>query len=141
MVIAALIGIMVSIVVGISLIPMIMETMEEATKDSEDVPTAASALLNILPIVFVVVLILGAVAWIGGSGISFRSEKKKVDYTEEDRIWKTLDIPRPSSDYSAANSIHKEEVLEVPETPEVPEIPRAPVTSSKSQGKPPWARK
>lgn len=150
MLLAVVIGIIISIVVGVALIPMITDTIEEATKDSEDLPEAASALLDALPIVFVVVLILGAVAWIGGSGLSFSSgssKKKDTSFREEDRIWKALNTSRPSSTPGLLSRIHKEEekeeeaeVLETPGTLEVPEVPKAPPSSSKPSKKPPWAK-
>lgn len=65
MMIAALIGIMISIVVGVSLIPKITETIDAIPE--EDVPEGFGVLVDILPIVFVAVILLGAVAWIGGS--------------------------------------------------------------------------
>ena len=61
MLVAVLIGIMISIVVGVSLVPVILETTAEITS-----PTGLAALVGVLPYVFVAVILLGAVAWIGG---------------------------------------------------------------------------
>jgi len=63
MLVAVLIGIMISIVVGVSLVPVILETTAEITS-----PTGLAALVGVLPYVFVAVILLGAVAWIGGQG-------------------------------------------------------------------------
>ena len=63
MVVAVLIGIMISIVVGVSLIPAILTTINALPTDA---PDGLVALVNVLPYVFVAVILLGAVAWIGG---------------------------------------------------------------------------
>jgi len=54
---------MISIVVGVSLVPVILETTAAITS-----PTGLAALVGVLPYVFVAVILLGAVAWIGGQG-------------------------------------------------------------------------
>jgi len=66
MLVAVLIGIMISIVVGVSLIPTILTTI--ASVGSAGGNTGLVALINVLPFVFVAVILLGAVAWIGGQG-------------------------------------------------------------------------
>jgi len=63
--VAVLIGIMISIVVGISLIPTITETIDSLPTDTD---AGLLALVDVLPYVFVAVILLGAVAWIGGQG-------------------------------------------------------------------------
>ena len=55
---------MISIVVGVSLIPTILTTIDALPTDT---PSGLSALVDVLPYVFVAVILLGAVAWIGGS--------------------------------------------------------------------------
>lgn len=65
MLVAVLIGIMISIVVGISLIPTITETIDSLPTDTD---AGLLALVDVLPYVFVAVILLGAVAWIGGQG-------------------------------------------------------------------------
>jgi len=65
MLVAVLIGIMISIVVGVSLIPTILTTIDALPTDT---PSGLSALVDVLPYVFVAVILLGAVAWIGGNG-------------------------------------------------------------------------
>jgi hypothetical protein len=64
MLVAVLIGIMISMVVGISLVPTILSTIDSLPTDT---PSGLSALVNVLPYVFVAVLLLGSVAWIGGN--------------------------------------------------------------------------
>jgi hypothetical protein len=54
---------MISIVVGVSLIPTILTTIDALPTDT---PDGLGALVNVLPYVFVAVILLGAVAWIGG---------------------------------------------------------------------------
>lgn len=66
MLVAVLIGIMISIVVGVSLIPTILTTIDALP--SATAPSGLIALVNVLPYVFVAVILLGAVAWIGGGG-------------------------------------------------------------------------
>jgi hypothetical protein len=64
MLVAVLIGIMISIVVGVSLIPTIIDTISALPADT---PSSVLALANVLPIVFVAVILLAAVAWMGSS--------------------------------------------------------------------------
>ena len=63
MLVAVLIGIMISIVVGVSLIPTILTTIDALPTDA---PSGLAALVDVLPYVFVAVILLGAVAWISG---------------------------------------------------------------------------
>lgn len=63
MLVAVLIGIMISIVVGVSLVPTILDTTKSITT-----PAGLASLIGVLPYVFVAVILLGAVAWIGGQG-------------------------------------------------------------------------
>jgi len=147
MVVAVLIGIMISVVVGVSLIPMLTETVEEATKDSEDLPEAASALLNILPIVFVVVLLLGAVAWIGGlygSSTVTKSKSEGYHFDSRGQAYSGKDlldrIEREEEIEEIEEEEEEDEASEIPGTLEVPGLPQAPPSSSKPSGKPPWAK-
>lgn len=72
MLVAVLIGIMISIVVGVSLVPVILETTAVGTSTTPgplySAPSGLQALVSVLPYVFVAVILLGAVAWIGGQG-------------------------------------------------------------------------
>lgn len=63
MLVAVLIGIMISIVVGVSLVPVILETTAAVTS-----PSGLASLVGVLPYIFIAVILLGAVAWIGGQG-------------------------------------------------------------------------
>ena len=80
-----IIGLMVSIVVAVTLIPTITQSIESIPKD-ETTPTAVTGLLSVLPYIMVAVILIGAVAWIGGnSGQSSPSEvtislKNSKDY-------------------------------------------------------------
>lgn len=65
MLVAVLIGIMISIVVGVSLVPTILTTIDSLPTDTD---SGLLALINVLPYIFVAVILLGAVAWIGGQG-------------------------------------------------------------------------
>jgi len=58
---------MISIVVGVSLVPTIVSAINTA-KNTPNAPTGLSGLLDVLAYVFVAVILLGAVAWIGGQG-------------------------------------------------------------------------
>jgi len=73
--VATLIGVMIAVVVGVNLIGPIMEVANNITQE-EGVSPAVSSLVGILPFIFVVVIILGAVAWIGG-GIGGSTEEKE----------------------------------------------------------------
>lgn len=70
MLVAVLIGIMISIVVGVSLVPVILETTAAISTGATggSAPAGLVALVGVLPYVFVAVILLGAVAWIGGQG-------------------------------------------------------------------------
>ena len=73
MLVAVLIGIMISIVVGVSLVPVIVSTTSNVTYTTVSggtttAPTGLQALVTVLPYIFVAVILLGAVAWIGGQG-------------------------------------------------------------------------
>ena len=61
--IAALIGIMIGIVVGVNLISPVNDVVKTITT-----PTYSSSMVSltgVLPIIFVTVIILGAIAWMG----------------------------------------------------------------------------
>jgi len=74
--VAVLIGIMISIVVGTSLVPVIAgattgityQLMGPTTMQTITAPGGVQALVSVLPYIFVAVILLGAVAWIGGQG-------------------------------------------------------------------------
>lgn len=74
MLVAVLIGIMISIVVGVSLVPVIVTSTANITyavgtgTSTSYAPAGLQALVGVLPYVFVAVILLGAVAWIGGQG-------------------------------------------------------------------------
>ena len=79
MLVATLIGAMISIVVGVTLIPTIVETINTATPALEASGNSGLVgLLNVLPYVFVAVILLGAVAWIGGPSSLGDGEKIKT---------------------------------------------------------------
>ncbi len=139
MLIAVLVGVMIFIVIGVNLIPMIADTIEETTKDSEDVPEAVSALLEILPIVFVAVVIISAVAWIGGSGFSFSSKSKSKDYDFGSGRMSGRDLLEKIKREEEKEE-EETEVLETPGTLEVPGVPKVPPSSSKPSKRPPWAK-
>ena len=62
--VAILIVIMIASVVGVTLIPTILETIAAVPTTA---PDGLSALISVLPYVFVAVILMGAVAWISGS--------------------------------------------------------------------------
>jgi len=66
--IGALIGIVVSIVIGVALLPVVANTVSDVSGDLvADYPQVAS-LLDILPIIVVTLLIIGAVGYFAGVG-------------------------------------------------------------------------
>jgi uncharacterized BrkB/YihY/UPF0761 family membrane protein len=65
MLVGVLISIMISIVVGVNLVPSIVDSINTA-KNTENAPTGMSGLLDVLVYVYIAVILLGAVAWIGG---------------------------------------------------------------------------
>ena len=67
MLVGVLISIMISIVVGVNLVPTIVSSVCIA-KNTANAPTGLGALLEVLDYVFVAVILMGAVSWIGGQG-------------------------------------------------------------------------
>jgi len=138
MVIAVLIGVMISIVVGVSLIPMITSSLEEIVPEGEEPSSALSALVKILPIIFVTVVLLGAVAWIGGRGPDHGStESKSKDYNFSGTHYSGKDLLEKIKREEEPEEEEEEEEEEV--LSELPGVPQAPPSRGKSQGKPPWA--
>ena len=90
MVVAALIGIMIAVVVGVSLIPTLTHISSTLTNqvvkgNSTTDPTAVSSLINVLPFIFIAVIILGAIAWMGTHIFGGSSEGGELGHwTEED---------------------------------------------------------
>lgn len=69
MLVGVLISIMISIVVGVSLVPTIVSSINTAKvliASTPNGPAGLGGLLDTLSYVFVAVILLGAVAWIGG---------------------------------------------------------------------------
>ena len=60
--IATLIGIAISIVIGVALVPTVVSTVNNL--DTVATPSAVLNLTQLLPIVFVAILIIGAVGFI-----------------------------------------------------------------------------
>jgi hypothetical protein len=96
MLVGALIAIMIAIVVGVNLIPMTLEAVEQQAEASkEPLPESVSGLMDILVYVYVAVIILGAVAWIGGAeDISLPSfSRRKGDSEKQESTEGTSLIP------------------------------------------------
>lgn len=79
MLVAVLIGIMISIVVGVSLVPVIVSSTTNIVYTdmgafttgiyyTQALGAGLASLVSVLPYIFVAVILLGAVAWIGGQG-------------------------------------------------------------------------
>jgi hypothetical protein len=93
--IPALIGTIIAIVVGVNLIGPITETTKTITDATTTMvvsgittttpvySSAISSLVGVLPFIFVAVIILGAVAWIGGFGFGGSSEEKEEKKKEK----------------------------------------------------------
>ena len=89
MMVAVLVGIMIAVVVGVSLIPAITSTIANLPSDT---PAGLTALINILPYLFVAVILLGAVSWVArgmGDG-GYKSKKEDETYW---RDWDKEDEP------------------------------------------------
>jgi len=65
MIVAVLITIMIAMVVGVNLVPSIIAAIQSA-KQTDGMPAGLSGLLDVLSYVFVAVILLTAVSWIGG---------------------------------------------------------------------------
>lgn len=66
MLVGVLVTIMIAIVVGVNLVPSIVTAVNTA-KNTPNVPTGLGGLLDTLSYVFVAIILLSAVAWIGGN--------------------------------------------------------------------------
>ena len=68
MLVGVLISIMISIVVGVNLVPTIVDAINTASQDAvvQSEMAGLEGLLETLAYVYVAVILLGAVAWIGG---------------------------------------------------------------------------
>ena len=64
--ISSLIGIVVSIVIGIALLPVVTDTI--ADLDTTSMDSSVISLINILPIIVVTILIVGAVSYFAFTG-------------------------------------------------------------------------
>ena len=95
MMIVMLIGIMIAIVVGVSVIPVITETTKAVTSDP-NTPSSLSAVANILPIILLVVIVMGAVAFMGG-GFGDREGKSVTVKVTKNKKSFILEIERQTS--------------------------------------------
>ncbi len=69
MLVGVLITIMISIVVGLALTPTVITAVNTAKNPTGvTLPTGLSGMLDVVSYVFVAIILLGAVAWIGGQG-------------------------------------------------------------------------
>lgn len=57
-----LLGAMLAIVVGVAMLPTITETIDDL--DTSELPAAVETLVDLLPVLFVVIIVAGAVAYI-----------------------------------------------------------------------------
>lgn len=64
--IGVLIGIVVTLVIGVALIPVVTDTI--ADLDTSDMDSSVISLINILPIIVVTILIVGAVGYFAAVG-------------------------------------------------------------------------
>lgn len=60
--VGVLIGIVIALVVGVSLVPIIVSQV--ASLNTVTTPTAVLSLANLLPIIFIAVIIIGAVGFL-----------------------------------------------------------------------------
>jgi len=81
--VAVLIGIAVIVVVGVALVPVVVNTINGVetsyAERGEEVPSTLLAFIDILPIVFVAILIIGVVGivayFVGNNGVNTRRKK------------------------------------------------------------------
>lgn len=67
MLVGVMITIMISIVVGLALVPTVVTAANTAKNPAGvTLPTGLSGMIDVVSYVFVAVILLGAVAWIGG---------------------------------------------------------------------------
>jgi len=64
--IGVLIGIVVTLVIGVALIPVVTDTI--ADLDTTNMDSSVTSLINILPIIVVTILIVGAVGYFAAVG-------------------------------------------------------------------------
>ena len=66
--IGVLIGITIALVVGVSLIPVVTDQVNSLV--TADVGTSVKNLANLIPIIFIAVIIIGAVGFLSRKGMS-----------------------------------------------------------------------
>jgi len=68
MLVGVLISIMISIVVGVNLLPTIVASIETVKEQTDAIEgfEGLGGLMTVLAYVYIAVILLGAVAWIGG---------------------------------------------------------------------------
>lgn len=101
-----MIGLVIAVVVGVSLILGISSSVDKIVEDSEF--TAVGTLTSILPFIFVAVLLIGAVAFMAYESGSRHEDK---DVRENKREARDLSIQIPKSDPAT-----KSESIEPPTT-------------------------
>lgn len=87
MLVAVLVGLMISLVVGIALVPVIIDAAKDATENTNN--GALEAVVSVLPFVFVAIILLGAVAWItsvGEEGGKREEKHREPEHHYEDEI-------------------------------------------------------
>ena len=57
-----LIGALLAIVVGVAMLPVVIDTIDDV--DTADMPTGVEALVDLLPILFVIIIVAGAVTYV-----------------------------------------------------------------------------
>jgi hypothetical protein len=65
MLVGVLISVMLAIVVGLSLMPTVV-TSANTAKNTANIPSGLGGMIDVISYVFVAIILLGAVAWIGG---------------------------------------------------------------------------
>lgn len=81
--IAPLIGIGISIVVGVNLIPPLVKSLKES---GGEMSSGAEGLVDFLPYVLVAMTIVGALAWISGIGKGKEVYEEVEELSEVDKI-------------------------------------------------------
>lgn len=78
MLVGTLIAIMIVIVVGVNLIPTITNSITDATAEGiVEEGSAIAGIMDVLPYIFVAIILLGAVAFIGFNGVGGRRDKSE----------------------------------------------------------------
>lgn len=115
--IGVLIGIVVSIVVGVAIIPVVSETMK--TLDTSNMSSAMISLINIIPIIVVTMIIIGSVGYfVNMRGVGEDDQTDVVAFTKTQELKQKLykienDVAKIESIQMESNVVENKDIIKI----------------------------